>query len=185
MGAIDDCGAERRALPEQTFTLRDGTPARARPLVPTDAEALRRGLARLSPESRQSRFLAPVSTLTDAHVRRLVDVDGIDHVAFGVFAPAGAAEEEPVAVGRIMRYPDDPTTADLAITVVDDWQRRGIGTALAHLLAAHRPDGVTTIRTMISSSNAAALALAQRMGRVEIRSAGTGVNEVDIRPFDA
>lgn len=171
-------------MTEREILLRNGTRARVRPLVPADADLLRAALAELSPKSRQSRFLAPVSTLTDAQVRALVEVDGVNHVALGVSAPLDAPDERPIAIGRIIRYPDDPRTADLAITVLDAWQRQGVGTALAQLLAQHRPAGIESIRTMILASNLAALNLAARMGNVERRPAGQGALEIDIRPFD-
>jgi hypothetical protein len=68
--------------------------------------------------------------------------------------------------------------------VLDAWQRQGVGTALAQLLAENRPPGVGSIRTMIQAGNVAALTLAARMGRVEHRPAGEGALEVDITPFD-
>jgi RimJ/RimL family protein N-acetyltransferase len=171
------------AANQREIVLRNGTRARVRPVVPADADLLRAALAELSPRSQQSRFLAPVSTLTDAQLRALVDVDGVNHVALGVSAPLDGPDERPIAVGRIIRYPDDPTTADLAITVADAWQRQGVGGALAQLLAENRPAGVQSIRTMILASNVAALNLAARMGRVTRTEAGGGALDIDIRPF--
>ena len=65
--------------------LADGTHAVILPLLPSDREALREGFEGLSPESRNHRFLASISHLTDAMLDHLVDeVDGIDHVALAL-----------------------------------------------------------------------------------------------------
>ncbi len=54
------------------FLLRDGTPALTWPLLPTDAGTLRDLFRRLSPESRQHRFLQALDHLDDSMIRRLV-----------------------------------------------------------------------------------------------------------------
>ena len=126
------------ALPGE-LTLRDGTPAMIWPLLPTDVRALREMFRRLSPESRQRRFLAPLSELDDAMIELLVgDVDGVHHIALllTVFPPDG--EERPVGIARLIQDPADPATADVAFTVADDWQGRGVGTALAEALLWRR-----------------------------------------------
>ena len=47
-----------------------------------------------------------------------------------------AATGEGVGVARYVRVPDDPARAEVACTVVDPWQHRGVGSALAERLAA-------------------------------------------------
>jgi hypothetical protein len=83
----------------------------------------------------------------------LVDaVDQIDHVAILLLAPAGYPDEAPVGVGRMIRYATDPSTADIAIAVADNWQRKGVGSTLARALVAHRPHGVTRLVTAVAGS---------------------------------
>jgi RimJ/RimL family protein N-acetyltransferase len=152
----------------EEIRLTDGTPARLRAVVGTDRQALQDLYAALSQVSRHSRFLAaPPPRLTERMLDRLVgDVDQRDHVAVLLLAPAGR-DETPVGVGRMIRYTDDPTTADIALAVADDWQGRGAGSALAHALVARRPAGVVRLVTVVSADNSASLATLAALGVVE------------------
>lgn len=108
----------------------DGTMVELRPLGPDDKPLLEEGMAKLSPNSRRLRFMAPVDRLSRAQLAYLTEIDHASHIAWGALI-----NEEPVAVGRIVRSGDEPTVAELAITVVDDWQRRGLGNLLVRLMA--------------------------------------------------
>ena len=136
------------------FFLQDGTPALIWPLLPTDAETLRDIFRRLSPESRQHRFLQVLDQLDDPMIRRLVDsVDGVHHIALLLIVLPPEGEEEPVGVARLAQYSDDPAIAEIAVTVVDDWQGRGVGTALVSALMQRRPAAVTRLRTLVAADN--------------------------------
>ena len=63
--------------------LNDGTAVCLRTITPDDGPLIRDGVARLSAESRYLRFFSPASSLPDAVIDRLVDVDGYDHIAWG------------------------------------------------------------------------------------------------------
>lgn len=110
--------------------LQDGTMVTLRPVEPDDKPLLEAGMARLSPTSRRLRFMAPVDTLTRAQLAYLTEIDHHNHVAWGVMV-----DDEPVAVARMVRLTDDPAAAELAIIVVDDYQRRGIARMLISLMA--------------------------------------------------
>jgi RimJ/RimL family protein N-acetyltransferase len=159
-------------------TLRDGTRAEVRAGgAPGDRAALRAGFAAFSPESRYHRFLTSVSTLSEDMVSRLVDdVDGVDHVAV-VLTPAGPSRS-PVGVARLIRYPDQPDAADIAVSVADDWHGRGVATALLPILLAHRPAGVTRLVTEVSTDNAASLAMLRRLGPTSVEVTVPGIYHV-------
>jgi len=117
------------------LVLRDGTRAFVWPLLPTDAETLRDGFRRLSADSRRRRFLTSLAALNDATIRLLVaGVDGVHHVALILVAVPAGGIERPVGVARLVLDPADPTTADVAFTVADEWQGRGVGNVLATAL---------------------------------------------------
>jgi RimJ/RimL family protein N-acetyltransferase len=163
------------------FLLRDGTPALIWPLLPTDAEALRDGFRRLSPDSRQHRFLTVLAELDDSMIRRLVDsVDGVQHIALVLTVLPPEGEEGPVGVAHLLQYPDDPATADIAVTVADDWQGRGAGTALVSALLERRPAAVTRLRTAVEAGNRASLALLAGAGHVSSGLPERGVLDVTV-----
>jgi RimJ/RimL family protein N-acetyltransferase len=104
-----------------------------RPIQPDDAERLTRAFEQLSPTSRYRRFHAPNTALTEADRRGLSEVDFVDHVAW--VAELICEPGRPFAgVGRWIRLRGDPTVAEIALTVVDAYQRQGLGMALLKLL---------------------------------------------------
>ena len=88
--------------PVLRMTLRDGRPVALRPVVPEDRARLAEGFAELSRESRRLRFLGSVSTLNDAQLRYLTDVDGRDHVAWGALDLTNP-DAPGFGVGRMIR----------------------------------------------------------------------------------
>lgn len=163
------------------FALRDGTPAMIWPLLPTDGEALRDMFRRLSPESRQRRFLSTLRELNDTMIQRLVgDVDGTHHVALLLVVLPPDGLEGPVGIARLIQDPADPATADIAVTVGDDWQGRGVGTALAAELMRRRPPAVRRLVTEVGADNRASLALLAGAGRLSHGVPNRGVVDVTV-----
>ena len=153
--------------------LRDGTTAYVVPLLPANREALHEEFERLSAETRFDRFLTQVPELSETMLDQLVDdVDGVDHVALVLLVLTDDGTELPLGLARIIRYPDDPTAADVAVTVVDAWHGRGVATALLGVLLQHRPPGVERLVTVVSADNEASLAMLRRLGEAEIGPAG-------------
>jgi RimJ/RimL family protein N-acetyltransferase len=151
------------------------------PLLPTDGQALREMFRRLSPESRQRRFLSALSDLDDAMIQRLVGaVDGVHHIALVLVVLPPDGEEWPVAVARLVQDPADPASAEIAFTVADEWQGRGVGTALAEALIQRRPAEVTRLRADVEAGNLASLALLTRAGRMSSGVPRRGIVDVTV-----
>jgi len=163
------------------LTLRDGRRALAWSILPGDREAIREGYELLSPESRYHRFLAGVPHLTEPLLDHLVDeVDGVDHVALVLFVLDDDNVGVPAGVGRMIRYQDDPTCADVAVTVLEEWRGQGVATALLTELLRRRPLGVTTVRTVVAEDNPPSLAMLKRLGPTTVTEAGSGRLEVHV-----
>lgn len=159
--------------------LTDGTSAQIWPLHHEDRAALYDGYERLSPEARLHRFLACVPHLSDTILDQLVDnVDGVDHVALALVVIDDEHVGAPVGVARMIRYANRPTAADVAVTVLDEWQGRGVATALLDELMRQRPVGVTELVTTVTSDNTASLAMLRRLGPCTVTPAGT--NRLDV-----
>ena len=133
-----------------------------RPLEPTDREALLDGFERLSPTSRYMRFAGPKPRLTAADLRSLLDIDHRDREALVAYE---RGSRRPVAVARYVRLALEPSVADVAITVVDAWQGRGVGARLLRLLARRAAEeGVALLRADVLRENRRALRLLRRAG---------------------
>jgi GNAT superfamily N-acetyltransferase len=141
-----------------------------RPLGPADGLLVADALEGLSARSRQMRFAASMPTLPDRLVRYLSTPDGRRHVAWGVFAGGRLA-----AMGRFVRLADDPSTAEVALTVTDRWQGRGLGPALLRRLAGSaRELGVERFAFTVSGDNRPAQKMLGRLGVVLRYSSGLG-----------
>jgi acetyltransferase len=158
------------------LTLPDGTTAFVRPIAPEDKPLLVDGLRRLSPESSFRRFLSPKVSFSAAELRYLTEVDGRDHIAYVAFVDGRFA-----AVARAVRTESD--TAEMALTVGDPWQGRGLGRTLAALLAERmREQGVTKIAGTMLAGNTAAFRLMRGFGTQLDRDVMShGVREVVTR----
>jgi len=113
-------------LEQYRTTLRDGTPVLVRPIRPDDKELIRQGFDRLSPASRYRRFLSPVDELSDAELRYLTEIDYVDHFAWA--ALRADRPNEGIGVARYIRLKEEPEVAEAAVTVLDEYQGKGLGT---------------------------------------------------------
>jgi GNAT superfamily N-acetyltransferase len=151
--------------------LNDGTRILFRPITPDDKELLRVGVERLSPESRYRRFFSPISHLTDDQLAYLTEIDYVDHFAWIGILPDASGEG--VAVGRWVRDPDLPDSAEAAVTVADDFQGQGIGSALLVLLARTAIErGIKRFTLEVLGENDPMLALMEHVGAIIDRRDG-------------
>jgi GNAT superfamily N-acetyltransferase len=165
-------------LSGDAVSLRDGSQLLVRPIAPSDWAALEAAFERLGEESRRRRFLAPKRSLSPSELSRLTGVDHRDHEALVALDPA---EEAIVGVARFVRSKDEPEVAEPAVAVVDDWQRRGLGTALLNRLADRaRDEGLRRFRSTLLDENRQAIALLEQLGGVRSRRAARGVVEIEV-----
>ena len=170
-----------RGVPDAQLVLRDGTPALVWPLLPEDREALRLAYQQLSPESRYRRFLSDVGALSERLLSLLVDeVDGVDHVALVLIAFPSQGPERLVGVGRVIRDPERPETADVAVTVLDAWQGRGVASVLLAELVRRRGAGVRRLLTQVAIGNPGSLAMLRRLGELRVLGADSGAYDVEV-----
>lgn len=166
----------------RVHSLHDGTLVRLRHLGPADADELRAGFSRLSPESRYRRFFSPLPRLSDAMVRRLVGTDGHHHVALVAESlPYDDEPPAPLGVARYIRVADRPTAAEVAVTVVDEMHGRGLGRLLLEAITViAREHGVAMIVASVLAENAPMNALIRRMGRVASLRHEQGVLQYEV-----
>ena len=136
---------------------RTGIKLMVRPIEPEDADALREGYHQLSDESKRARFHTAAHELSEAQVRYLTEIDHDTHEALVAEAETKTGECG-VAVARYVRLEDEPEVAEVAITVADDFQDRGVGSAVFDELSqlAYRR-GVRWFRGWVLPSNRQAI----------------------------
>lgn len=143
---------------ERTVRLRGGEQITVRPMTADDAGAVRAAFEHLSPASLRSRFFTPMPRMPRAVVADLTVVDDGRIVLLAIDATG-----EVIGEARAVRLRQDPTTAEVAVTVDDAHQRRGVGAALMRSLrrAAERA-GIARLTGHILTDNLAAQALLLR-----------------------
>jgi RimJ/RimL family protein N-acetyltransferase len=156
---------------EVRVRVRDGSRIRIRPIEPADRAELAAGFERLSPESRFRRFLSPMPRLSEAQLDYLTRVDHRDHEALVAIE---AETDSGIAVARYVRTDGD--RAEPAVAVADDWQGRGVGTALLDALSERAyAAGIRCFEATVLATNEKALGLLHGLGETRFRHAGAEV----------
>jgi GNAT superfamily N-acetyltransferase len=164
--------------------LRDGTRILIRPLRPDDRADLLHGFEKLSMDSRRFRFLTPIHKLSKYQISALVEVDHLNHVAFGV-RDIGRRGQPGIAIGRFVRLEEEPSAAEFAVTVIDEYQNRGLGTLLFELLIkTARERGIEVLRGFLLVDNAAMVRLLEHFGARIKRESGN-VLQADLQVVQA
>ena len=171
----DPGGADRASGPypagdESDLVLRDGTAMRLRPIRPDDGPGLLALYDRLSPESLYFRFFAvPDKDRGKAEYLTRVDYDRR-------YAVVAEMAEGIVGVARWERLADRPGHAEVAFTVADDLQGRGLGGALFRRLAAlARARGITVFEAEVLKNNERMLRVFERSGLASTTKDGGNV----------
>jgi GNAT superfamily N-acetyltransferase len=160
------------------IALRDGSRVRLRQIHDADKDLLRRGFERLSRESRHRRFLTPTAQLSEAALRYLTEVDHHDHEAIVALDDESG---EGIGVARYVRNRERPDVAEVALTVVDDWQGRGLGTRLLEVASARaREEGIGSFTALMLATNHEMLSLLKRLGPLRIVAREVGTVEIEM-----
>jgi RimJ/RimL family protein N-acetyltransferase len=161
-----------------SFTLidREGCEVLLRPLVQADRPTVARLFSELSAQTRFRRFNSLYADLSDKQLTSLFDLDFRDRFAWAVEVTCDGTTT-PVAVGRYARYTGS-RRADVAITIRDEWQGRGLGGSLLDaLIVSAYQHGFVAFETVVTADNHAMLHLLRRRG-AEVSAAISG--EVDV-----
>lgn len=162
-GAVIPPGPTLAGTGQWEERLRDGTPVTIRLLRPEDRSLETDFLRGLSPRTRRARFLCDFRQPSDTLVDQLMDVDDDRRLAFIALADLGGELRE-IGVSRYCAA-GGGYGCECAVTVADDWQRRGLGVLLMrHLIGAAREHGFRRMVSVDAASNQAMQSLATRLG---------------------
>jgi GNAT superfamily N-acetyltransferase len=160
------------------IVLRDGSRVRLRQGRSSDRELLLRGFERLSAESRYRRFLAAMPELSEEMVRYLTEIDHHDHEAI---AALDERTGEGIGVARYVRDPQRRDVAEVAVTVIDDWQGKGLGTLLLEVLGARaRQEGISSFTALMLATNQEMMEVIKALGPLRIVDREVGTVEIEM-----
>lgn len=132
---------------EADVVLANGRPMHIRPIRPSDRGALGAFHRSLSEQTVYFRFFAPKPELSERELAHFTEVDYVDRVAL-----VACVAEQIVGVGRYDRV--DAQAAEVAFSIRDDYQGRGLGSIfLEHLAAAARERGIVRFIAEVLPAN--------------------------------
>ena len=163
LASIGSSGVSRFRRHRCHGLLQDGTRLYLRPLRAPDLEQAAEFFGKLSPESRYFRFMIPVRLLAPDVLRVLQRHSRDPRAAVLVAFVSHAHADEIVGGGRLVDL-RRRSSCEFALTVVDAWQGRGVGTVvLAELVRRARELGYHRIEGKILSGNGKMLTVARRL----------------------
>jgi acyl-CoA synthetase (NDP forming)/RimJ/RimL family protein N-acetyltransferase len=177
---VDDGEQGYPAHWEADVVLRDGGTAHLRPILPTDADRLRRFYDRLSDETIYNRFFSLYRNISDRDVERFTVVDHHDRAA--LIATIGT---EMIGVVRYERI--DADEAEVAFNIEDAHQGRGLGSVfLEHIAAAARERGISRFVADVLPANRKMLRVFSDAGYVVGQAFDDGVVRLsfDLEPTE-
>jgi RimJ/RimL family protein N-acetyltransferase len=186
IGALESMGFTvmvRTHLPgeETERTTRTGIKIVLRPVRSEDKELLRSFAGSLSEQDLYFRFFRHVEP-TEDFLQKLVQIDPTKQTAILALVERGKIEEI-VGVGRSF-IDRDRGTAEVVLTVGDEYQNKGIGRELLlHLIALARAQGLKGLTAQVLADNAAMLRLLRSLEGVEYdiqRRLDAGVFHLDM-----
>ena len=156
------------------------TVTRIRRVTPNDHDGLQEFYARLSDESRRTRFLGRTSGIGAGQSTYFCTPDHAHREGF--VAVVGSATRTDQIVGHVCVEPDEPATAEVAVAVADELQGHGLGRKLVEAAVAWaRRDGVRTMTATMLAGNPAIQRLLTGLALPSVAvPVGAGVIEVRI-----
>jgi RimJ/RimL family protein N-acetyltransferase len=147
--------------------LKDGTAVTIRAIRPDDKDRIVEAFKNLEAESVYTRFFRHKSELTNGELKAITEVDFENTVALVVTIPVDGGNETIIGAGRYILYdpPNVQRSAEIAFTVEEDYQGRGIaGRILKHLIHIAQEKGVSQFEAEVLAENRSMLAVFARSG---------------------
>jgi len=177
----------RPGFPPRSIELRDGTKLQVRPIAPEDEPLLHEAVSAMSERTVYLRFFSPMKRLSDAMAHRLAVVDYNDRFALVATTSRPTGKSRIIGVARYDRAAGTDA-AEVAVAVIDKFQRRGLGGSLLAILAnVARDHGIKTFSLIVLPENSEMLGLLRKMGWIHSAKLSGGLYEItfEIPPVDA
>lgn len=132
----------------------------------------------MSERSVYFRFFSPIKRLSDAMAHRLAVVDYSDRFALVASTHRPNGNERIAGVARYDRA-RGTEVAEVAVAVIDEFQRRGLGAILLSELArVARRHGITTFTLIVLPENVQMLSLLRNLGWIHQAKLTGGLYEI-------
>jgi GNAT superfamily N-acetyltransferase len=155
--------ADSGTLLATTHRLDGGLRVRLRLTRPSDVVRVRDFLERLSPETRQRRFLSPMPHVSQAVVDHFTFYDPRERLVIAATAP-GIGGEEIVGLGDVSFLRTG--VAEIGLVVEEEHQSRGIGRLIAEAIASIAVSrGATRLKAEMLDSSPAVMKVLASIGR--------------------
>jgi len=162
----------------RTLELSDGTKLDVRPIVPEDEPLLHDAVGSMSERTVYFRFFSPLKRLSDAFAHRLAVVDYNDRFALVATSRRPTGKERIIGVARYDRAVNTDV-AEVAVAVIDEYQRRGLGGSLLSILAGvARDHGIHTFSLIVLPENREMLGLLRKMGWIHHAKLNGGLYDI-------
>jgi RimJ/RimL family protein N-acetyltransferase len=147
--------------------LRGGAVVIIRSIRPDDRERLARHFELLSADSSYRRFFGLRHAIGPHEIDRLTTIDYPNHIA--LVATIGEGRDERI-IGDARFVPTHhPKEAELAMSVLDEWQGRGAGSLLVRaLVECAQEAGIERLTTDVMASNSPAIRMLVRSGFMSV-----------------
>jgi GNAT superfamily N-acetyltransferase len=158
-----------------TQTLHDGRTITIRGQRPEDLDGWRAALARTSAETLYHRFFAVKREISEKEAHYFLDIDFVTHVALVAIADE---DGRPTLIGGGRYFVVEPGKAEVSFALIDEYQAKGIGSALIrHLATIGREAGLCELVAEVLTDNLPMLRVFERSGlAMSTRREGTVVH---------
>jgi GNAT superfamily N-acetyltransferase len=145
------------------FRLPSGESVMVRAINPQDADRLQGYMRNLSGPTRRNRFLGAVNELAPKELERLTHMGGSSELAWIAF---GRVDGETAMIAEaIQAMAPQNQRCEIALSVTDAWQRKGVGTLLlSHMECRARLLGARYLVGDVLRTNDAMKGLARKAG---------------------
>jgi acetyltransferase len=157
---------------ETNWQLDEDTTVLIRPIRPEDANTERDFVDNLSSESKYFRFMNHMNKISPLMLARFTQIDYDREMALVAILGEHSQQARMIGVARYISNPDE-LSCEFALTVADDWQKRGLGRQLMErLIAIARDRGLQVMEGDVLAQNSKMLRLCASLGFHIIHDSG-------------